>query len=569
MKFFLESGIPSESAAHYAVTFETNRMGLDMLLDLNKEYLRELKVTALGDIIAILKHAKTVHARKTTELAMKADPGSDSDPVPAANTASKKVKTDKSPRREVMRVKDETKVKEEVKHVPTSPGKSVFSRLGDQQGQLDGGDKVHKEGSIFQDKIYKEGTKLEEKVHKEGSIFERLGGQEGEQEASVSSTSEGVDQSFKGREAGKGILKKRGTGLGVGGGVSGIQRSKSANNIISLKKTGDSDKMKKKRISFGENEYKTLAPKEDVRSRLGCRSPPPPEVSEPVLQTQIKKIAIGGGKFEMRKVMKVVNADSKTSQELGREESKIEQKPAVVRTSSAGLFSEEADKMKKLSISVKNDRVESVEEKVKSESSQQLKRKRLAKYITMPDGRVVKEYISYDDPILKTHPIKKRRSEEPPDIKETGDVKVNKTKLGANFQVVGRRSHSPDKVTGQTLAQKASRAMNRHPEDISRPQNTFITLASRANKVNRSSHSPESSKPRMSMNDRLGNGDRTRERSVGSVDRTKERLGSMDRSGERSDSRGENRRSRDKSPVKGRLGSSGEKKVFDRLGPRD
>ena len=40
MKFFLDAGIPPDSSAQYAVTFETNRMGLDMLMDLDKEILR-------------------------------------------------------------------------------------------------------------------------------------------------------------------------------------------------------------------------------------------------------------------------------------------------------------------------------------------------------------------------------------------------------------------------------------------------------------------------------------------------------------------------------------------------
>ena len=40
MRFFLGAGIPPDSAAHYAITFEQNRMGMDMLLDLDKEYLR-------------------------------------------------------------------------------------------------------------------------------------------------------------------------------------------------------------------------------------------------------------------------------------------------------------------------------------------------------------------------------------------------------------------------------------------------------------------------------------------------------------------------------------------------
>ena len=37
MRFFLDAGIPPDSAAHYAVTFEQNRMGLDMVGDLDKE----------------------------------------------------------------------------------------------------------------------------------------------------------------------------------------------------------------------------------------------------------------------------------------------------------------------------------------------------------------------------------------------------------------------------------------------------------------------------------------------------------------------------------------------------
>ena len=64
MRFFLDAGIPPDSAAHYAVTFEQNRMGLDMVGDLDKEYLRDLKITALGDIISILRAAKK-HQDKT------------------------------------------------------------------------------------------------------------------------------------------------------------------------------------------------------------------------------------------------------------------------------------------------------------------------------------------------------------------------------------------------------------------------------------------------------------------------------------------------------------------------
>ena len=40
MKFFLDSGIPKDSSAEYAVNFEQNRMELDMLPELDKDTLR-------------------------------------------------------------------------------------------------------------------------------------------------------------------------------------------------------------------------------------------------------------------------------------------------------------------------------------------------------------------------------------------------------------------------------------------------------------------------------------------------------------------------------------------------
>lgn len=45
-----------------------------MLLDLNKEIMNELGVTVVGDIIAILKHAKVVH-RQVSALCHLSVPG--------------------------------------------------------------------------------------------------------------------------------------------------------------------------------------------------------------------------------------------------------------------------------------------------------------------------------------------------------------------------------------------------------------------------------------------------------------------------------------------------------------
>jgi len=580
MRFFLDAGIPPDSAAHYAVTFEKNRMGLDMVGDLDKEYLRDLKITALGDIISILRAAKK-HQDKTEREAAVAkrqqelDTRDDS-PLPSVSKnvarspspvykedmkilreesdraarireelertarvekelqrartkreteervksrspevrrvkSSEKIKIENEP---VVKVKTEGRpVKAEERSAKTPETKSVFSRLGATEQVKPG---VSRAVGVK--------VEAEEVVSKQEArgVFGRLGKQEEvvkvkEQEARVTSTSEEkTHEELRSARAsaspGRGILKKRAAGE-VG---SAIPRSKSASNIISLK--APVKEKQTKRISFGETETRTMAPREDIRSRLGYgrQSSPPPELEEgagdSAMQTKIQKIALGGGKFEMRKVMKMVKTElGRPSPERTKEvehrltltapktktaslsslralSSSPTPAPSSSRMSAAGAFAAESrigkagEEVSKLKISVKNDMGRAAGKRSISEDSEVGKkpRKRLAMYRTLPDGTVEKEYISYDDPILAKVPIQKRD--------EGGKVTIAKDKTASNFQVVRRPNLSNEQSKSLTLAEKAREMRSREEEETIKGRR-FETLASRAQR--KRSPSPE------------------------------------------------------------------------------
>ncbi|KAJ0182803.1 hypothetical protein K1T71_002172 [Dendrolimus kikuchii] len=81
VSFFTAAGIPSDVGATYALTFTENRIQSDMLLDLNKEYLKDMGIVRMGDVIAILRHAKQVHESTARDRVLST----------AASTASQKV----------------------------------------------------------------------------------------------------------------------------------------------------------------------------------------------------------------------------------------------------------------------------------------------------------------------------------------------------------------------------------------------------------------------------------------------------------------------------------------------
>ncbi|XP_019743275.1 uncharacterized protein C19orf47 homolog isoform X4 [Hippocampus comes] len=72
IQFFKDAGIPAGLAVTYAVSFVDNRIQKNMLMDLSKDIMMDLGITVVGDIIAILKHAKVVHRQDMCKLATEA-----------------------------------------------------------------------------------------------------------------------------------------------------------------------------------------------------------------------------------------------------------------------------------------------------------------------------------------------------------------------------------------------------------------------------------------------------------------------------------------------------------------
>ncbi|XP_061137658.1 uncharacterized protein C19orf47 homolog isoform X3 [Syngnathus typhle] len=72
IQFFKDAGIPAGLAVTYAVSFVDNRIQKNMLMDLSKDIMMDLGITVIGDIIAVLKHAKLVHRQDMCKMATEA-----------------------------------------------------------------------------------------------------------------------------------------------------------------------------------------------------------------------------------------------------------------------------------------------------------------------------------------------------------------------------------------------------------------------------------------------------------------------------------------------------------------
>jgi hypothetical protein len=61
---------PDYRTSRFADLLPWFRIKMSMLLDLDKDYLKDMDITLMGDIINILKHARVVANRNTSEMVL-------------------------------------------------------------------------------------------------------------------------------------------------------------------------------------------------------------------------------------------------------------------------------------------------------------------------------------------------------------------------------------------------------------------------------------------------------------------------------------------------------------------
>lgn len=180
VSFFTSAGIPSDVAATYALTFTENRIQNDMLLDLNKEYLRDMGISRMGDVIAILRHAKQVHENIARDRVLNTTTAATKVPV-AAVTGRSTVTQPSSPASRILEHYIRNPQTQE-----TSPTASHKRKLVDTRSNEDTGIKKARlirfagltEPTVTEDAIYKQApnkqTITKQSLNKQ-TVFSRLG----------------------------------------------------------------------------------------------------------------------------------------------------------------------------------------------------------------------------------------------------------------------------------------------------------------------------------------------------------------------------------------------------------
>lgn len=127
VKFFKGAGFPQDVATKHAVVFSNNRIKPDMLPDLDKPSLKEMGITLMGDMIAILRYAKKVVEETTCERFLV----DTKDKVESSKSTVKKVSTktiSSSTKLEKVnnKHKTETVLTKKTIKIPTNSGKKII-----------------------------------------------------------------------------------------------------------------------------------------------------------------------------------------------------------------------------------------------------------------------------------------------------------------------------------------------------------------------------------------------------------------------------------------------------------
>ncbi|XP_016092460.1 uncharacterized protein C19orf47 homolog [Sinocyclocheilus grahami] len=163
IQFFKDAGIPPGLAVNYAVSFVDNRIQKSMLMDLSKEIMMDLGITVIGDIIAILKHAKHVYrqdmCKTTTEAISSGQTSVQAELRRTANTPATRMIANAlsrdSPPSTPARHPDNrisvTVSNASAKTVFMQQPTGVFSRLGEAEEDEEGGGKTDGVADTFED----------------------------------------------------------------------------------------------------------------------------------------------------------------------------------------------------------------------------------------------------------------------------------------------------------------------------------------------------------------------------------------------------------------------------------